>query len=53
MKYVVEIGYRKYEFDDVNTATNFMALAVEHCNEDITSITDMSMTKEKKDDQSK
>lgn len=53
MKYVVEIGYRKYEFKDVNTATAFMELAINHCTEDITSTSELTMEKEKKDDHSK
>ena len=51
MKYVVEIAYRKYEFKDVNTATAFMELAINHCTEDIT--VELTMEKEKKNDKSK
>lgn len=53
MKYVVEIGYRKYEFKDVNTATAFMEMAINYCTEDITSIAELTMEKGEENDKSK
>ena len=34
MKYVVEIGYRNFTFDDGTTALNFAELALAHADED-------------------
>lgn len=52
MKYVVKVGYREYEFDDVNTATKFMEILVNHCTDKwIAVITSLSIRKgDEKDD---
>ena len=51
MKYVVKVGFREYEFDDANKATEFMESVVTHGTDPwLESITTLTVRKGNEDD---